>query len=248
MEYVPCVRPTIMLVEDNPLIIEFVEAHLRRESFDVIAAESLAEATQLLQHHQPELIILDVVLDDGLGYDLCRLIRSGGEDNALVRLADVPILMLTARADEQDRLDGFACGADDYVTKPFSPKELVYRIRAILRRNVGISSALTEIGPITIDPRKRRVMVNQQHVDLTPKEFDLLHLLASKPGRVFGREELLQRVWGYSFLGNTRTVDVHVNRLRQKLNARNNGDDLITTEWGTGYKLVEPALQMLAVG
>jgi len=243
MEHSSGVRPLIMIVEDNPLIVEFVEAHLRHEDFEVLVAEGCTEAVQLLGQHEPQLIILDVVLDDGLGYDLCRMIRAGGEDGGLVRLADVPILILTARADEQDRLEGFQSGADDYLTKPFSPAELIARIRAILRRSVGVSHALIELGVLRIDPRSRRVFACEQEVSLTPQEFDLLHLLASHPGRVFSREELLERVWGYSYLGNTRTVDVHVNRLRQKLAVDDVCQDLITTEWGVGYKLVVTDLE-----
>src|SRR5262245_13459064 len=204
MEFEPRIQPLIMIVEDHPLIVEFVEAHLRRDDYDVVVAQGCAEAIELLQTNQPELIVLDVVLDDGIGYDLCRVIRAGGEDGSLARLADIPILMLTARADEQDRLEGFHAGADDYVTKPFSPEELMCRIRAILRRSLGLSSAFIEIGPLCIDPRKHQVLAGEHSVELTPKEFDLLHLLASSPGRVFSREELLERVWGYSFLGNTR--------------------------------------------
>ena len=228
----------IMIVEDNPLIVEFVEAHLRNSDFDVIVADGCQEALELLQQHKPSLIILDILLDDGLGYDVCRTIRAGGADGELARLADVPILMLTARADEEDRITGFQAGADDYIVKPFSPAELIYRIQAILRRSEGVSHALIEVGPLQIDPRTHAVQARGQAVELTPKEFDLLYLLASNQGRVFSREELLERVWGYSFLGNTRTVDVHVNRLRQKLTAVcPECDEMINTEWGVGYKL-----------
>ncbi|NJO85285.1 MAG: response regulator transcription factor [Blastochloris sp.] len=171
---------------------------------------------------------------------MCATIRSGGEEGAFARIADTPVLLLTARADEEDRLRGFESGADDYVTKPFSPEELVCRVRAILRRSNGVSNALLEIGPLQIDPRRRMVSANGQIVALTPKEFDLIHLLASSPGRVFSRESLLERVWGYSFLGNTRTVDVHVNRVRQKLAIDAQCGEMISTEWGVGYKLCAP--------
>ena len=237
MEYTPVVRPLVMIVEDNPLIVEFVDNRLRRESFDVLVAEGCAEALSMLEEYTPEIILLDVVLDDGLGFDVCKTIRTGGHDGTLARLTDTPILMLTARADEQDRVHGFQAGADDYLTKPFSPDELVYRIRAILRRSHGVSNGLIEVGPIHIDPRQRQVLVEGEPITLTPKEFDLLHLMASSPGRVFSREDLLERVWGYSFLGNTRTVDVHVNRLRQKLANQAPHADMISTEWGVGYKL-----------
>jgi DNA-binding response OmpR family regulator len=232
-------RPTVMLVEDNPLITEFVQAHLEHSNIDAIIAEGCTEARELLGTHTPDLMVLDIVLDDGLGYDLCRFIRAGGERGELAHLVDVPVLMLTARADESDRIEGFAAGADDYVTKPFNPQELVYRIQAILRRSLGTSNALIELGPLRIDPRRREVLLNTQLLELTPKEFELLHLLANHHGTVFSREDLLQRVWGYSYYGNTRTVDVHVNRLRQKL-AVGDTQLSITTEWGVGYRLVLP--------
>jgi DNA-binding response OmpR family regulator len=227
-----------MIVEDNPLIVEFVEAYLRSTGFDVIAAEGCVEATQLLQRHRPDLLILDTLLDDGSGYALCEAIRSGGDDGDLACVMDMPILFLSAQADEADRLEGFRVGADDYVTKPFSSAELIYRIRAILRRSLGLRSGLIELGPLCIHPRKREVRIDGQAVDLRPKEFDLLHLLTSSPGRVFSREDLLERVWQYSFLGNSRTVDVHVNRLRQKLVAHGLSGDIISTEWGVGYKFM----------
>jgi DNA-binding response OmpR family regulator len=236
-----------MIVEDHLLIVEFVEADLRREGFDMLVAETCAEALQLLQGHQPALILLDSVLDDGSGEDLCRAIRSGGEDGALVHHADVPIIFLSARADEQDRLAGFRAGADDYIVKPFSPQELALRIRAILRRSQGASNAAIDIGPLRIDPRQRQVVAGDQLVDLTPKEFDLLHLLASCPGRVFSREYLLQRVWDYPKTVDTRTVDVHINRLRQKLGVYQPCGEMIGTKWGVGYQLAPLAVAHRAV-
>lgn len=250
MTYVHGTSPLIMIVEDNPLIVEFVEVHLKREKFGVVAASGCTEAVQLLHNHIPGLIVLDIVLDDGNGYDLCRLIRAGGSDGEFARIADIPILILSARADEEDRLEGFRAGADDYLTKPFSPAELTFRIKSILRRSIGLSIACIEIGALRIDPRRREVYVNDHPVKLALKEFELLHLLASHPGRVFSREELLERVWGYSYMGNTRTVDVHVNRLRHKLELAGEGlcNDLISTEWGAGYKLELPTLLEAEVG
>jgi DNA-binding response OmpR family regulator len=240
MEHIFNRRPTVMLVEDNPLITEFVQAHLEHSGIDALVAEGCAEARELLAQHTPDLLVLDIVLDDGLGYDLCRYIRAGGERGELAHLIDVPVLMLTARADENDRVEGFAAGADDYVTKPFNPQELIYRIQAILRRSIGTSNALIELGPLRIDPRRREALLAGQLLELTPKEFELLHLLASHQGTVFSREDLLQRVWGYSYYGNTRTVDVHVNRLRQKI-AQGESGLSIATEWGVGYRLMLPA-------
>lgn len=233
-------QPTLLLVEDNTLIAEFVIAHLEREQFRVLAAENCSEGLELLRLHRPDLIVLDVLLEDGTGYEFCRTVRAGGPDGSLIQLVDVPILMLTAKADEVDRLEGFRAGADDYVTKPFSPEELVCRIQAILRRSNGVSSATLAYGPLYIDPRRHEVLLDGAPVTLTPKEFELLHTLAANPGRTFSREYLLDRVWGYSFLGNTRTVDVHVNRLRQKLAVDPRCGELIATEWGVGYKFVIP--------
>ena len=241
MEYTRLQRSTILIVEDNPLIVEFVKLHLEREAFVVVVAESCAEGLALLRSCAPDLIVLDVLLEDGTGYDFCRSVRGGGENGALAALVDVPILMLTAKADEIDRLEGFRAGADDYVTKPFSTEELLCRIKAILRRSNGLSSATLDLGPLQVDPRRHEVLVNGRCVDLTPKEFELLHVLGTSPGRVFSRDTLLERVWGYSYLGNTRTVDVHVNRLRQKLMAEGLSEDWISTEWGVGYKLVPAA-------
>ncbi|MFQ3633576.1 response regulator transcription factor [Roseiflexus sp.] len=242
------VPPLIMLVEDNDLIVECVEIHLRREMFSVITATGYTEAVQLLHNHTPGLIVLDLILDDGNGYDLCRTLRTGGNDGEFARIADIPILILSACADEDDRLEGFRAGADDYITKPFSPAELIFRVKAILRRSMGVSIARIEIGALQIDPRRHEVRINHHLVKMTLKEFELLHLMASHPGRVFSREELLERVWGYSYLGNTRTVDVHINRLRHKLAEEGLCDDLICTEWGAGYKLELPALKEAAVG
>ncbi|MDW8213056.1 MAG: response regulator transcription factor [Roseiflexaceae bacterium] len=248
MEGIHGVPPLIMLVDDNDLMIEFVKMHLQREQFGVISATGYTEAVRLLRNHTPRLIILDLVLDDGNGYDLCRLIRAGGDDGEFARIADVPILILSARTDEEDRLEGFRAGADDYLTKPFSLAELIFRVKAILRRSIGLSVACIEIGALLIDPRRREVRINRRLVEVTPKEFELLHLLASHPGRVFSREELLERVWGYSYSGNTRTVDVHINRLRHKLADEGLSDAMICTEWGAGYKLASPVPQEATVG
>jgi DNA-binding response OmpR family regulator len=233
-----------MVVEDTTLIAEFVERRLQREGYEVIIATTCCEALSLLPVHPPDLVVLDLVLSDGSGCNLCRTIRQGGEDGQLAQFAEVPILILTARADEEDRLDGFRSGADDYVTKPFSPDELVLRIEAILRRCHGLSRATTVLGPLVVDPLHHVVAFDSATLDLAPKEFDLLRLLASNPDRVFTREELFRRVWGYSFLGGTRTVDVHVNRLRQKLQACGLLDATIVTERGVGYKLDSRPLEL----
>lgn len=227
----------VLIVEDNSLIAEFVETHLCQAGFAVVSVPTYADALHILQHQHPDLMVLDIVLDDGLGFDLCRAVRSGGEQGELSSVAEIPILILSARSSEEDRIAGFHAGADDYVIKPFNPDELVCRIRSIIRRSSGVSAARIDIGPLVLDPRRHEVQINNESIELTPKEFELLHLLASHPGSVYSREELFERVWRSSFLGQSRTVDVHVNRLRQKLESKGSCGDLIVTEWGMGYKM-----------
>lgn len=231
-------RPLILVVDDNHLIVECIAHHLERAAFDTLPAYGYTEALQLLEQHQPHIIILDTVLDDGLGYDLCRVIRAGEIDGTQVPLADTPILFLSARADEADRLEGFRAGADDYLTKPFSPQELIYRLQALIRRSQGQSYTCVDVGALHIDPSRQEVTAGTQAVPLTPKEFNLLYLLARRPGMVFSRVELLQRVWGYTFVGNTRTVDVHVNRVRRKLAHFDGAGIQLATAWSVGYKLL----------
>lgn len=227
----------ILMVEDNALIAEFTEIHLRNAGFSTVVAETGEEALELLDRIRPALVILDVVLGDGIdGFEVCRRIRRRATDSSTA-LANVPVLMLTARAEEADRLDGFNAGVDDYLMKPFNPEELVARIRAILRRTNGDSAFVLAVGGLTIDPLRRQVAANGKPLDLTPKEFELLHLLASNPGQVFPRATLLEQIWGYSG-DNTRTVDVHIQRLREKLAAQAHCADAIATEWGVGYRMV----------
>ena len=227
----------VMVVEDNPLIAEFTSAHLATAGYETAVAESGEQGLQMLQHLEPKLIVLDVVLGGMDGYEFCRTLRSGS-DIQLQRHADVPVLMLTARAEEADRIDGFAAGVDDYVVKPFNPEELCHRVGAILRRANGTGFLSLKVGEITIDLMQRTAWVGDQALDLSPKEFDLLHVLASNHGKVLPRSTLLQRVWGYIYDGNTRTVDVHVQRLREKLAPYAAAAGSIETEWGVGYKLV----------
>ncbi len=229
-------RPLVMIVEDDSLIAEAVQARLEREAIETVIASGYVEALELLRTRDPSLLVLDVVLGDGTGYDLCRALR-GTIDSTLARLVDIPVVMLTAFTNEQDCLASFQAGADDYLNKPFNLDELAYRIFAILRRSNGAGTTKLSAGPLSIDLSCHTVKAGNKMLDLTPKEFNLLRLLVSQPGRVFSRKELCKRVWGYTFLGNSRTVDVHVNRLRQKLTEY---VDLgyIETEWGIGYKFV----------
>jgi DNA-binding response OmpR family regulator len=217
---------TILLVEDEDDIASVVRAYLERDGFRVIWASRGMEGLQALEQHDVRLAILDLRLPDADGLDVCRAIRSGSR---------LPVVMLTARDEEVDRITGLELGADDYVTKPFSPRELVARVRAVLRRAEPDSDDdRLRAGDVILDRRSRVVEVGDTEVELTVREFDLLWHLAEHPGVVVSRERILDRVWGLSFPGGTRTVDVHVGQLRRKLER----PDLIRTMRGAGYKLV----------
>jgi two-component system response regulator VicR len=226
-----------MLVEDDPLIVEFTIKNLIKDGFDVIVATTGNEALALLATRRADIILLDIMLPDIDGFKVCRHIRQGDVSEAALTPTDVPIIMLTAKAEDADKLRGFETGVDDYITKPFNPLELTARLEAVLRRTIGQEAPeVIEIGFLMINSTERTVLLKDSPLRLTPKEFDLLLLLARHPNRVFEREELLEKVWGYTF-GNTRTVDEHVKRLRQKLEAAGLDWELITTVWGVGYKL-----------
>jgi len=217
---------TILVVEDEPDIASLVRAYLERDGFRVVWAERGIEGLQALEQHDVRLAILDLQLPDTDGFDLCRAIRA---------CSRLPVVMLTARDEEVDRVTGLELGADDYVTKPFSPRELVARVHAVLRRaEPETDDDALVAGDVTLDRRSRSATVAGGDVELTAREFDLLWHLAERAGVVVGRERLLERVWGLSFPGGTRTVDVHVAQLRRKLGR----PDLIRTVRGAGYKLV----------
>jgi DNA-binding response OmpR family regulator len=227
---------TVMLVEDDPLIVEFTMKNLIKDGFEVFVATTGGEALELLTKRQIDIILLDIMLPYIDGFEVCRRIRQGDVPGTSLTPADVPIVMLTAKAEDADKLRGFGTGVDDYVTKPFNPLELTARLQAILRRTIDQDSEVIEIGPLMINSTERTVLLENSSLSLTPKEFDLLLLLARHPNRVFEREDLLGKVWGYTF-GNTRTVDEHIKRLRQKLETAGLDWELITTVWGVGYKL-----------
>jgi DNA-binding response OmpR family regulator len=219
---------TILLVEDEDDIASVVRAYLERDGFRVVRASRGMEGLQALEEHDVRLAILDLRLPDADGFDLCRAIRAGSK---------LPVVMLTARDEEVDRVTGLELGADDYVTKPFSPRELVARVRAVLRRAEPESEDDRLVaGDVVLDRRSRVAEVDGDEVELTVREFDLLWHLAERPGVVVSRERILDRVWGLSFPGGTRTVDVHVGQLRRKLER----PELIRTVRGAGYKLVAP--------
>jgi two-component system, OmpR family, alkaline phosphatase synthesis response regulator PhoP len=220
--------PTVLVVEDETSIASFVAAYLRNAGYAVTTAASAQAALIHLAGESPALVILDLNLPDGDGVELCRRIR---------KTSDVPILMLTARDEDIDKIIGLEVGADDYMTKPFNPRELVARVKSILRRaspeRRRTESDELHHGDLSINAGKREVHVGDEEIRLAPKEFDLLWELLDHRGIVLTRDQLLERVWGYTFAGDTRTVDVHVRQIRRKL-----GDaSPIVTVWGVGYKV-----------
>jgi len=225
---------TILVVDDEQPIVELVASYLAAEGFAVHRAHDGPSALIMARSLRPDLVVLDVMLPGIDGVEVCRRLH---QETA------VYVLMLTARAEEVDKLIGLSVGADDYMTKPFSPRELVARVKAILRRNRAPAGKPNERPPLqfaslSVDPERREVTRGGVPVDLTPREFDLLYALASHPGRVFTREELLQRVWGPDFAGIDRVVDVHVGTLRRKLEDDTGREPLVQTVRGVGYKFV----------
>src|SRR6478672_6221308 len=219
----------ILIIEDESDVADLLEMGLRKSGFKTTAAADGASGLQKARDNRPDFIILDLMLPKMSGLEVCRILKS---DAATSR---IPILMLTAKAEEIDRIVGLEFGADDYVTKPFSPREIVLRIRAILRRAETASESLTA-GPISIDPARHEVRVNGRQVHLTSLEFKLLRTLMQRRGRVQDRDRLLNEVWGYESVIDTRTVDTHVRRLREKLGKVG---DSIETVRGFGYRLRE---------
>ena len=220
----------ILLVDDEPSITELARMYFERDGFRIQEAADGESALEAVVKHKPALIVLDVMLPKVDGFDVCRRLRSAGND--------VPIIMLTARDEDIDKILGLELGADDYLTKPFNPRELVARVKAILRRSESKKDSDDKPihrGDLTIDPATREARLSSRILDLRAQEFDLLLTLAESPGRVFSREQLLQLAWGFDYYGQTRTVDVHIAHLRKKLEG---GSVKIETVTGVGYKLV----------
>lgn len=220
----------ILVVDDEENIRELCRMYLDREGYRVAAAADGEQALRMIKDHQPALVILDLMLPGLDGFEVCRRTR---------QFSDVPILMLTARDDDIDKIVGLEVGADDYLTKPFNPREMIARVKAILRRTgerPRQEGMPIQVGDVALDPSRREVSVAGQMVDLRAKEFDLLHAFLQNEGIVLTREKLLDQVWGYDYYGQTRTVDVHVAHIRKKLS----GSDhvRIVTVTGVGYKLV----------
>jgi two-component system response regulator RegX3 len=228
-------RRTILMVEDEESITVPLAEALAREGFDTEVAGTAAEALELARRVGPDLVLLDVMLPDGSGYEVCRALRAD---------SGVPIIMLTARGEETDRVVGLELGADDYIVKPFSAREVAARIRAVLRRAGGPThesrdSAL-EIGELRLDPGRRSASLDGEELDLTRKEFELLELLMREAGAVVTRERLIDEVWDVNWFGSTKTLDVHVSSLRQKLRDDPASPRFIHTVRGVGFRCSDP--------
>jgi two-component system OmpR family response regulator len=222
----------ILVVDDEKRIVEIVKAYLERDGYQVAVAYDGKSALDLAQKECPDLIVLDLMLPEISGWDVCRTLR---------KESDVPIIMLTARDDTTDKIVGLEIGADDYVTKPFDPKEVVSRVRAVLRRYEGkpVSSNIIRIGDLDIDVDRRTVHRGGVNIELTSTEFDLLRVLADSPGRVYTRMQLLDTTQGQAYEGYERTIDSHIKNLRKKIEPDPNHPKYVITVHGAGYKVME---------
>jgi two-component system, OmpR family, response regulator ResD len=222
---------TVLVVDDEPIVREVVVRYLKREGYRTLEAGDGDRARELVERFSPNLVVLDLMLPGMDGLTLCRWIRER---------SDLPVIMLTARGEEADRIVGLELGADDYVTKPFSPRELATRVRAVLRRSSPAPSRVEHLsfGDLEIDVPTREVRKDGELLRLTAKEFDLLWFLASHPRKVFSRDQLMDRVWGYEAAFDTGTVTVHVRRLRQKIEEDPSRPRFLETVWGVGYRFV----------
>ena len=223
----------ILVVDDEKLLVKGLKFNLENEGYEVQVAYDGAAAVELVRREKFDLVLLDWMMPVMSGSDACMKIRE---------FSDVPVIMLTARGEDADKLAGFACGADDYITKPFNILEVKARIRALLRRSGSAARptaqdnrSLLTVGDLSLDTQQRVAIRNGETIDLTAKEYDLIELLMKNPRRVYSRENLMNLVWGYSYAGDYRTVDVHIRRLREKLEENPAEPDHIMTKWGVGY-------------
>ncbi len=228
---------TILVVDDEANIVELIRFNLEKENFRVITAPDGVSGLATAQEYLPDIIILDIMMPDKDGFEVCRALRANKNT------AYIPIIMLSAKSELMDKVIGLEMGADDYMTKPFSPRELLARVKANLRRrefNSNITPAYEEkeirCNNMLIRPERFEAMVDGMRLDLSPKEFEILHVLASNPGRVFTRDSLLEKIWGFDAIRETRTVDVHIRYLRQKIERDPGNPEYIETVRGVGYK------------
>ncbi|MBM7555451.1 response regulator [Halanaerobacter jeridensis] len=226
----------ILVVDDEENIVKLVSYNLEQEGYEIITANEGKEALAKIEQENPDLMILDLMLPKVDGFDICRKVRKDGNTNNL------PIIILSAKEEEIDKILGLELGADDYVTKPFSPRELIARVKAVLRRvDYTADEEKQEVlktGAVELDLKKHQVRINDKEINLTPKEFELLSILIKHPGQVFSRDNLLGEIWDYNYHGDTRTVDVHVRRLRKKISEYSEQKHIITVR-GVGYKFKE---------
>src|SRR4051794_1775808 len=228
---------SVLVVEDDAATAAFLADNLRADGFAVWCASAVPEALRALELRQPDLLLLDLGLDDGSGFDVLDRVRAADVSSSRID-PDLPVILLTGRSDEVDRVRGFTRGADDYLCKPFSYPELVARVAAVLRRSAGRRQrGLVRVGELTVDPSGRAVRLAGREVRLSAKEFALLHALAVEPVRVLSKAELLRDVWGYASIGTTRTIDAHVCRLRKKLVGGSR--TYVVNVRGAGYRLLE---------
>lgn len=229
--------PRILVVDDDREIVRLVKSYLERAGYTVISAYNGESALHILRRENPDLLVLDLMLPDRDGWDLTRLIRKDST------LADIPIIMLTARVEDSDKIVGLEIGADDYITKPFNPREVVARIRALLRRSQrGGTPSLPQtlqVGWLLLDLGRRELMVDGDPVELTPSEFELIRVLMESPGYAFTRDELMEKALGYAYEGMGRTLDSHIKNLRRKIEPDPKEPVYIQTIYGVGYKLVD---------
>lgn len=223
----------VLVVDDEKTLVKALTFNLEKEGFRVEQAFNGEEALQKVFELKPDIVVLDLMLPEVDGFDVCRQIR---------KKLDIPIIMLTARSEDIDKVLGLELGADDYMTKPFNSRELVARIKAILRRSTvreEEAKKVVQVGNLQVDLLQHRARVGDQEISLTSKEFALLSFLATNAGNVYSREQLLEQVWGYDYYGDVRTVDVHIRHLREKIEKDPGNPDLLITVWGTGYKVRE---------
>jgi two-component system OmpR family response regulator len=224
-------KPLILIADDEPDVCELISLYLEKEGYETIFAYDGLASLEIFRKKQPDLVILDIMMPKKAGWEVCREIR---------KESTIPIIMLTAKGQETDKIQGLNLGADDYVTKPFSSGELVARVNAVLRRSKEMNNEtkkeVLHYPNLIIDRSKYQVQMMDQNVAMPPKEFELLWLLASHEGRVYTREMLLEQIWGFDYPGDTRTVDVHIKRVREKLETEENSVRYIHTVWGVGYK------------
>jgi two-component system alkaline phosphatase synthesis response regulator PhoP len=231
----------ILVVDDEVTLVNTVQAYLEQEGYIVRTALDGPTAVREARAFRPDLVVLDIMLPGLDGLEVLRQLRQEAQDS---QLRDVYVIMLTAKAEETDKIVGLTMGADDYMTKPFSPRELVARVKAALRRVGGVVTARTELvfKRLRVDVDARLAWKDEQPLDLTPIEFDLLHVLVRNSGRTLNREQLIEQVWGYDYYGDDRVVDVHIGRLRKKIEDDPADPTLIATVWGAGYRFEdEPA-------